>query len=58
MPPCPPRGLAPPFPPPRRVRRARPWPALPAQARQQLARQVACLLRRVREEARRADRAR
>jgi len=36
--------------------RLRPWAVLPEPARAQLAQQVAGLLRRVREEARRADR--
>lgn len=36
----------------------RPWTALPPHLQARLARQVARLLRRVREEARRADRAR
>ena len=43
---------------PRRSLRLRPWPALLPQAQAQLAQQVAHLLRRVREEARHADRAR
>jgi acyl-CoA reductase-like NAD-dependent aldehyde dehydrogenase len=41
--------------PSRQIRRARPWPALPVEARQQMARQLARLLRRLREEARHAD---
>ena len=35
----------------------RPWPTLPAQSQQQLAQGLARLLRRLREEARHADRA-
>ena len=43
---------------PRRVPRPRPWPTLPSRVQLQLAQQVAHLLRRVREEARHADRIR
>ena len=54
-----PRRLVPPPPPsPRRAPMPPPRPALPAQAQRQLARQIAGLPRRVRDEARRADRAR
>ncbi len=50
----------PPQPTPRHLRQKqpRPWPALPPPLQLQLAQQLARLLRRVREEARHADRAR
>jgi len=41
-----------------RQKQPRPWPALPPQARLQLAQQLARLLRRIREEERHADHAR
>ena len=50
--------LQPPPATPGRLPRPRLWPALAPQAQTRLAQQVAHLLRRVREEARHADRAR
>jgi hypothetical protein len=41
---------------PQRLPRVRPWPALPPQARAQLAQQVAHLLQRLREEGCHAER--